>query len=249
MHTARLLTVSASMHCTGGCLLPGVWYPSMHWGRPPPSCEQNDRQVQKYYLAPNFVAVTMVLMLSAIFYTKRFIFKQKYDICAENRTVNWLLLKYHGHYNQWKIFLFITTRKRSLRRLCFYMCVSVHRGWGAYLGRYLPGPGTPPGPGTLPWAGTPSRDQVHPWDHLHPPRTRYTPQTRYTPRTRYIPQDQVYPQGLGTPSWDQVHPLPRTRYTPAPEQCMLGDAGNKRAVRILLECILVHIKFIQDKAD
>ena len=28
------------------------------------------------------------------------------------------------------------------------------------------------------------------------------------------------------------HPLPR-------EQCMLGDTGNKRAVRILLECILV----------
>ena len=34
----------------GGGLLRGVpgpgggWYPSMHWGRPPP-CEQNDRQV------------------------------------------------------------------------------------------------------------------------------------------------------------------------------------------------------------
>ena len=27
--------------------------------------------------------------------------------------------------------------------------------------------------------------------------------------------------------------------TPPPEQCMLGDTGNKRAVRILLECILV----------
>ena len=45
MHTARLLTISPSMHCTGsasgGCLLPGGvcsggWYPSMHWGRPPP---------------------------------------------------------------------------------------------------------------------------------------------------------------------------------------------------------------------
>ena len=36
------------------------------------------------------------------------------------------------------------------------------------------------------------------------------------------------PQG-GAPPW-QVHP---------PEQCMLGDTGNKRAVRILLECILV----------
>ena len=39
----------------GGCLLRGVWYPSMHWGRHPPR-EQNDRQVQKYYLGHNFVA-------------------------------------------------------------------------------------------------------------------------------------------------------------------------------------------------
>ena len=31
---------------------------------------------------------------------------------------------------------------------------------------------------------------------------------------------------------------PRTRYTPR-ELCMLGDTGNKRAVRILRECILV----------
>ena len=48
----------------GGCLLwgvcswgmpgPGGWHPSMHWGRPPH--EQNDRQVQKYYLGHNFVA-------------------------------------------------------------------------------------------------------------------------------------------------------------------------------------------------
>ena len=30
MHTARLLTLSPSMHCAGG-----AWYPSMHWGRPP----------------------------------------------------------------------------------------------------------------------------------------------------------------------------------------------------------------------
>ena len=34
----------------GGSL---VGSPSMHRGRPP--CEQNDKQVQKYYLAPNFV--------------------------------------------------------------------------------------------------------------------------------------------------------------------------------------------------
>ena len=68
----------------------------------------------------------------------------------------------------------------------------------------------------------------------------------------------VCPQG-GVPG--QVHPLPRQvhtpqagtspagtppdRYipwagTPPPEQCMLGDEGNKQVVRILLECILVY---------
>ena len=44
----------------GGCLLPGGMptsgpggcIPACNGGRPP--CEQNDRQVQKYYLAPNF---------------------------------------------------------------------------------------------------------------------------------------------------------------------------------------------------
>ena len=34
---------------------------------------------------------------------------------------------------------------------------------------------------------------------------------------------------------------PGTTYPP--EQCMLGDTGNKQAVRILLECILVQIHF------
>ena len=29
------------------------------------------------------------------------------------------------------------------------------------------------------------------------------------------------------------------RQAPPPEQCMLGDTGNKRAVRIPVECILV----------
>ena len=80
--------------------------------------------------------------------------------------------------------------------------------------------------------------QVPPWDQVSPrpgtpPGTRYTPLgTRYTPsgpdtppRTRYTPL------GPGTPRWDQVHPLPK--------QCMLGDTGNKWAVSILLECILV----------
>ena len=46
--------------CSGGCLLPGgicSWGVSQHALRQtPPPCEQNDKQVQKYYLGHNFVA-------------------------------------------------------------------------------------------------------------------------------------------------------------------------------------------------
>ena len=77
MRTGRSLTVCRSLLPGGGRVsAPGgggllkvgggvegvcswrgmVWYPSMHWGRNPPSREQNDKQVQKYYLGHNFVA-------------------------------------------------------------------------------------------------------------------------------------------------------------------------------------------------
>ena len=97
-----------------------------------------------------------------------------------------------------------TARKRSLRRLCFYTCLSVilfTSGGGAkYLGRYPLAGTLPPSPqaGPPPAAGT--------------PRSRYNPPGRYTPPSRYTP----------TP-W-QVHPLagthPPGRYTP--HLCMLG---------------------------
>ena len=96
----------------------------------------------------------------------------------------------------------------KVRRLCFYTCVSVHRGEST-------------------WAGTPP-DQVPPWDQVHP----------LGPGT---PWDQVHAPGPGTPSGTRYTP-PWTRYTPR-WQCMLGDTGNKRAVRILLECILVLLFF------
>ena len=116
------------------------------------------------------------------------------------------------------------------------------------------GPGTPPGPGTpvchsvhrgSTWAGTPPSDQVHPQDQVQPPGPGTTPLGPGTP-----PQDQVHHRTRYTP-WDQVHPLdqvhtPGTRYTP--QQCMLRDTGNKRAVRILLECILMLI-ISSDKKD
>ena len=41
--------------------------------------------------------------------------------------------------------------------------------------------------------------------------------------------------------WDETPPRSRPPPGPdPPEQCMLGDTGNKRSVRILLECILVY---------
>ena len=105
----------------------------------------------------------------------------------------------------------ITARKRSLRRLRFYTCLSVilFTGGSTWAGtpgtrytlqnqvhlpgtRYPPGPDThPPGTRYIPW------DQVHPW-------TRYTSGTRYTPGPGN-PWDQVHP-------WDQVQ-TPGTRYT------------------------------------
>ena len=53
-------------------------------------------------------------------------------------------------------------------------------------------------------------------------------------RTRH-PWEQTTPGARHFPGPDTPHPW--TRHPPA--QCMLGDTGNKRAVRILLECNLV----------
>ena len=135
----------------------------------------------------------------------------------------------------WSLF---TARKRSLgqgnifRSVCQEFCSQ-----GGVPGRVPPG------------------TRYTPWDQVHPPRTRYTPQDQVHP------QDQAHPLGPGTPprtryppaslgpgtTPDQVHPRPCTPPRPGtppgpgtpPEQCMLGDTGNKRAVHILLECILV----------
>ena len=79
--------------------------------------------------------------------------------------------------------IIFTARKRSLRRLCFHRCLSVHRGRVSaplHAGIHTPGADT------------------------HPP--------------------------------EQTPPSPGSRHPP---QCMLGDMGNKRAVCILLEFILV----------
>ena len=85
--------------------------------------------------------------------------------------------------------LIFTARKRSLRRLCFYTCLSVHRG--EYLGRHpswadTPLTGTPPGQ-VHPWAGTPT-----PWAGTPNSPQAGTPPGRYTPLGGYTPR-QVHP--------------------------------------------------------
>ena len=69
---------------------------------------------------------------------------------------------------------------------------------------------------------------------------------RYTPRAGTLP-GQVHRPGQVLPP-GQVHPPagtppPGQILPPNSAQCMLGDMGNKRAVRILLECNLVLIVF------
>ena len=51
------------------------------------------------------------------------------------------------------------------------------------------------------------------------------------------PEAATPPPGTRHPPWDQRQAPPRTRHPLV--QCMLEDTGNKRAVRILLECNLV----------
>ena len=66
---------------------------------------------------------------------------------------------------------------------------------------------------------------------MHPPRQEADP---------FLPGPQA-----GTPRDKTQSPPPRDqRQAPPQEQCMLGDTGNKRAIRILLECILVIILLI-----
>ena len=54
----------------GGCLLSGEMPPSQHALRQSPPCEQNDRQVQKYYLGHNFIAAGKNLNKDRYFLSK-----------------------------------------------------------------------------------------------------------------------------------------------------------------------------------
>ena len=168
--------------------------------------------------------------------------------CGKNKQISKAVSHRHHHehnYHDKRIFfaiidLIFTARKRSLRKLCFYTCLSVILFTG--------------GRGST-WAVTPW--QVHPWQ-VHPPQagtppSRYPhrqvhPLGRYTPRQVH-PLRQVHPPSQVHPPWQVPPPRTRGRYPPGaeagtpPAQYMLGDTGNKWAVRILLECNLVFHVF------
>ena len=55
------------------------------------------------------------------------------------------------------------------------------------------------------------------------------------------PTPEQTPLGTRHPTPPQTRHPPWEQTPPLPAQYMLGDTGNKRAVRILLECNLVHI--------
>ena len=86
---------------------------------------------------------------------------------------------------------FITARKRSLRRLWFYSCLSVI----LFMGGTWAGTSPPPGRYTH-WANTtpPGR---YPPGQVHPPRQAH-PLVRYTPQGRY-------PSWAGTPPILLIH--------------------------------------------
>ena len=117
--------------------------------------------------------------------------------------------------------IIITAPKRSLRRLCFHRCLSVHRGV------YLPDP-------LYPWADTPSPTRQTP-----PGQTPGRPPGRHPPG-RHLPWAHT-PGHLGIHPPVQcmlgyTHPIP----TLLPSACWY--TVNKRAIRIPLECILVYIR-------
>ena len=108
-------------------------------------------------------------------------------------------------------FCFFTARKRSLRRLCFHRCLSVHRGVSAS------------GPGGC---------VCH-----YPPRQTppvQTPPARHPPGRHPLGRHPSCPvhAGIQTPSCS-VH----SGIHPPPSECW--DMVNKRAICIKLECILV----------
>ena len=122
---------------------------------------------------------------------------------------------------------FVTARKRSLRRLCFYTCLSVILFKEGCLPQCMMGY-IPPAPGSrrpprrkqaLPGKQTPSQEAVTPWEadtlpgSSHPPGSRHAPPRKQTPPRSRPPPGSRHPLGSRPPL----------------AQCMLGDTANKWA--------------------
>ena len=139
--------------------------------------------------------------------------------------------------------LWLPPRKRSLRRLCFRRCLSAHRGGISVSVRGVSAPG-----GLCQW-DPPDRDpprQRTPLDR-DPPWTE-TPLGQRPPGQRHPPERDPPGQRptLDRDPHPKQRPPPQTE-TPTPDRDPPGQRppdrdpldGNRRAVRIILECILV----------
>ena len=117
----------------------------------------------------------------------------------------------------------ITVRNEVGARLCFYPCL-----WFCSQGGICP---------IVCW-DTPPRwtKGRHPPGSSHPLGTN-TPQEQTPPGTR-SPWEQTSDPPRSRPLPDQASP---PGADPLPVQCILGDTGNKQAVRILLQCNLVYM--------
>ena len=126
----------------------------------------------------------------------------------------------------------VTVRNSSCGKVMFYRCLSV-QGGGVHPPAKQPNPGqNPPPPMATAADGTHTTGMHSCFFLFLPPATKLGQGYVFT---RVC--DSIH-RGRGEGGWDGL-PHCMLGYTPSPAQCMLGDMGNKRAVRILLECNLV----------
>ena len=83
---------------------------------------------------------------------------------------------------------FFTTRKRSLRRLCFYTCLSVILFTEGVCLSACWDTTPPPHKSRHPREQTPPQEQTHPQEQAHPPGSRHPPGADTSPRSRHPPR-------------------------------------------------------------
>ena len=118
----------------------------------------------------------------------------------------------------------ITARKRSLRRLCFYRCLSVHRGGGVRVTWHARPPRQPRRPPPSSHAGPPPGSHARP----NPPRQPRTPPPSRQPRTPPL-ATHAPPTGTHAPPLAAMHAPPpgsHARPPPAATHAPPPDTGN-----------------------